>query len=157
MPESIYVAKSSTGSFSAAGFQPSGDQTGLTADTDLEMMVQTFQDDADWTVTSNTQLTANRTGRYRFSGMWTFARTAGAVNDSFSVDLFRNNAITIQQRAIIYPDDIGVSGENVSACMVISALINQGDILETRVLNITTNTYSLIAAESSLLIERMRT
>ncbi len=41
--------------------------------------------------------------------------------------------------------------------MVVSALITVGDTLNTRVLNITTNEYDLIASESSLLIERMRT
>lgn len=155
MSESLFVEKGTSDLLvpSAAGFSPSGNQIGLVSATPLEMMVQVFQDDADWTVTSNILLTANRTGRYRFSGMWTFDRTAGTDTESFSVDL-RQDSVEIQKRAIAYP--IALTPNRVSACMVITALITEGETLETRAI-IALNTYQMVAAESSLLIERMRT
>lgn len=157
MPESVFIEKS-VGSLlvpSAAGFSPSVDQPGITVDTDLQMMVQVFQDDSDWTVTNNTTLTANRTGRYRLSAMWMFTRGAGAVEDFFNVDVILSGTL-VKRRGVFCSASAGGSDE-ISACMVVAQSIVAGNTLQLRISNITaTNTYEFVALRSSLLIERMR-
>lgn len=141
-------ATSGEAQFSSAG------QAGINAaNVPLEMFENTEFASSDWVITSATELTAQRTGRYRVSLIAQLTETAGVANEDLTVTVEIDG---VGQKSHTETID-GTGGTAIHALDVSPFLIDivDGEVLTVDLTTPAGNTYSLNAVDSYILLTRV--